>query len=81
MLASHGIAISMDGRGAWRDNVLVERLWRRTSYLRACDTVSDARASIGRYLAFYNGRRPDSSLDRATPDQAYINPQSFRAAA
>ncbi|MHB0791235.1 IS3 family transposase [Bradyrhizobium sp. 5.13L] len=85
VLASHGIAISMDGRGAWRDNVFVERLWRSVKYeevyLRAYDTVSDARASIGRYLAFYNGRRPHSSLDRGTPDQAYFNPLPFRAAA
>ncbi|MGX1168835.1 putative transposase [Bradyrhizobium sp. USDA 372] len=58
VLARHGIAISMDGRGAWRDNVFVERLWRSVKYeevyLRAYDTVSDARASIGRYFAFYN---------------------------
>ena len=55
------IAISMDGRGAWRDNVFVERLWRSVKYeeiyLRAYVSVSDARASIGRYLTFYNGRR------------------------
>ena len=50
-------------------------------YLRAYDTVSDARASIGRYLDFYNGRRPHSSLDRGTPDQAYFNQLPFRAAA
>ncbi|WP_136623864.1 IS3 family transposase [Bradyrhizobium centrolobii] len=85
VLASQGIAISMDGRGAWRDNVFVERLWRSVkyeeAYLRAYDTVSDARASIGRYLDFYNGRRPHSSLDRGTPDQAYFNPLPFRAAA
>lgn len=75
----------MDGRGAWRDDVFVERLWRSVKYekvyLRAYDTVSDARASIGRYLAFYNGRHPHSSLDRGTPDQAYFNPLPFRAAA
>jgi putative transposase len=77
VLLKAGIAISMDGRGSWRDNVFVERLWRSIKYeevyLRAYDTVSDARASIGRYLAFYNGRRPHSSLDRQTPDQAYFN--------
>jgi putative transposase len=50
-------------------------------YLRAYDTVSDARASIGRYLDFYNGRRPHSSLDGGTRDQAYFNPLPFRAAA
>ncbi|WP_454643658.1 IS3 family transposase [Bradyrhizobium liaoningense] len=85
VLARHGIAISMDGRGAWRDNVFVERLWRSVKYeevyLRAYDTVSDARASIGRYIDFYNGRRPHSSLDGNTPDQAYFNPLPFRAVA
>ena len=77
LLCDNGIAISMDGRGAWRDNVFVERLWRSIKYEevypRAYDTVSDARASIGRYLTFYNGRRPHSSLDRKTPDAAYFN--------
>jgi putative transposase len=76
LLLQNGIAISMDGKGAWRDNVFVERLWRSVKYeevyLRAYDTVGDARASIGRYLAFYNSRRPHSSLDRRTPDQAYF---------
>ncbi|MCK1688299.1 IS3 family transposase [Bradyrhizobium sp. 145] len=84
-LASNGIAISMDGKGAWRDNVFVERLWRSVKYeevyLRAYDSVSDARASIGRYLDFYNGRRPHSSLDGGTPDQAYFNPLPIRMAA
>jgi putative transposase len=77
-LAGNGIAISMDGKGAWRDNVLVERLWRSVKYeevyLRAYDSVSEARASIGRYLDFHNGRRPDSSLDGTTPDHAYFTP-------
>jgi putative transposase len=77
VLIGNGIAISMDGKGSWRDNVFVERLWRTVKYeevyLRAYETVSDARASIGRYLGFYNGRRPHSSLDRKTPDQAYFN--------
>src|SRR3954462_1755130 len=85
VLTRNGIAISMDGKGAWRDNVFVERLWRSVKYeevhLRAYDTVAEARASIGRYLTFYNGRRPHSSLDRQTPDQAYFNrlPQSVAA--
>ena len=79
------IAISMDGKGAWRDNVFVERLWRTIKYeeiyLRAYDTVTEARASIGRYLGFYNARRPHSSLDRRTPDEAYFTPLPQIAAA
>ncbi|MBD9520574.1 MULTISPECIES: IS3 family transposase [Ensifer] len=71
------IAISMDGKGAWRDNVFVERIWRSIKYeevyLHAYKTVSGARVGIGRYLSFYNSRRPHSSLDRQTPDQAYFN--------
>jgi putative transposase len=85
VLLKNEIAISMDGKGAWRDNVFVERLWRSIKYeevyLKAYDSVSEARASIGRYLAFYNGRRPHSSLDRSTPDQAYFNSLPQRAAA
>ena len=85
VLADNGIAISMDGKGAWRDNVFVERLWRSVKYeevyLRAYDSVSDARASIGRYLDFYNQRRPHSSLDGMTPDQAYSTPLPLRLAA
>lgn len=76
VLTRNGIAISMDGKGAWRDNVFVERLWRSVKYeevyLKAYDTVAEARASIGRYLGFYNTRRPHSSLDRQTPDRAYF---------
>jgi len=84
LLASNGIAISMDGKGAWRDNVFVERLWRSVKYeevyLRAYDNVSEVCASIG-YLDFYNGRQPHQSLDDATPDQAYFNQPPFRLAA
>ena len=77
LLQENGIAISMDGRGAWRDNVFVERLWRSVKYeevyLRAYDSVSEARTSLGQYLSFYNGRRPHSSLDARTPDHAYFH--------
>ncbi|RDW14778.1 IS3 family transposase [Paracoccus thiocyanatus] len=77
VLAAREIKISMDGRDAWRDNVFVERLWRTIKYeevyLRADASVSEARAGIGRYLGFYNSRRPHSSLDGKTPDQAYFN--------
>jgi len=85
VLAANGIAISMDGKGAWRDNVFVERLWRSVKYeevyLRAYDSAGEARACIGRYLNFYNGRRPHSSLDGATPDEAYFNRLPIRLAA
>ena len=79
------IAISMDGKGAWRDNIFVERLWRTIKYeevyLRAYRSVSEARRGLGRYLAFYNRRRPHSSLGGQTPDQAYINQPTPSSAA
>jgi putative transposase len=85
LLLKHAIAISMDGRGAWRDNVFVERLWRTVKYeevyLRAYDSVGEARASLGRYLDFYNRNRPHSSLDARTPDRAYFNHLPQRTAA
>ena len=74
MLIANEIAISMDGKGTWRDNVFVERIWKSVKYeevyLHAYDSVAVARASIGRYLDFYNRRRPHWSLDRRTPDEA-----------
>ena len=77
LLLKNAIAVSMDGRGDWRDNVFVERLWRSVKYeevyLRAYDSVGEARASISRYLEFYNRKRPHSSLDARTPDQAYFD--------
>jgi putative transposase len=66
----------MDGRGSWRDNVFVERLWRSVKYeevyLRAYKTVAEARRLIGRYLDFFNTKRPHSSLGARTPDHAYF---------
>lgn len=77
VLQREEIAISMDGRGAWRDNVVVERLWRSVKYeevyLRAYGAVSEAKGSIGRYFEFYNGKRPHSSLGAKTPDQMYFD--------
>lgn len=85
LLAAHGIAISMDGKGAWRDNVLIERLWRSVKYeevyLHAYDSVPEARACIGRYMDFYNAKRPHSSLGAKTPNQVYFNPVSRAEAA
>jgi putative transposase len=76
LLLANKIAISMDGRGAWRDNVFVERLWRSVKYeevyLRAYDTVAQARRLIGRYLDFFNSKRPHSSLGAQTPDHTYF---------
>ena len=75
----------MDGKGAWCDNVFVERLWRTIKYeevyLRAYVGLSEARASIGRYPGFYNSRRQPSSLDGKTPDQVYFNQPMPKAAA
>lgn len=75
-LHERGIQISMDGRGSWRDNVFVERLWRSIKYeevyLHAYESVSQAKASIARYIGFYNERRPHSSLDKKTPDEFYF---------
>ena len=77
LLQKNGIAISMDGKGAWRDNVFVERLWKTIKYeevyLHAYDTVSDARAGLTRYIDFYNRRRPHRALDGMTPDAVYFD--------
>jgi putative transposase len=85
LLISNGIEISMDGKGAWRDNVFIERFWRTIKYeevyLHGYDGVAEARQSIGRYLEFYNGRRPHSALDQRTPDQAYFDWRPLRTAA
>ena len=85
VLDGREISISMDGKGAWRDNVFVERLWRSVKYeevyLKAYQSVSEARASIGRYLQFYNTLRPHSALDRRTPDEAYFGSRDIAMAA
>ena len=66
----------MDGKGSWRDNVFVERLWRSIKYeevyLHGYNSVSAAKAGTARYIAFYNARRPHSSLDKMTPDEFYF---------
>ena len=71
VLRARGVAISMDGKGRCLDNVFVERLWRSVKYeevyLHAYDSVADARAGIGRYLAFYNDERPHQALGYQTP--------------
>jgi putative transposase len=76
LLTSQGIRISMDGKGCWRDNVFVERLWRSVKYeevyLHAYQSVSEAKSGIGRYFAFYNTRRSHTALDRKSPDHIYF---------
>ncbi len=73
---ARGCRLSMDGRGSWRDNVFVERLWRSVKYeevyLHAYDAVNEARRSIRQYLDWYNRFRPHSKLKRKTPDEAYV---------
>lgn len=84
-LLGRGIRISMDGRGCWRDNIFVERLWRSLKYeevyLHGYDSVSTATAGIARYITLYNSRRPHSSLNDRTPDHVYFASTSLTAAA
>jgi putative transposase len=85
-LSRRGIKISMDGKGCWRDNIFVERLWKSVKYeevyLHAYDTVSEAKAGIDRYFKFHNCQRPHSKLDKLTPDEYYTKtkPQSVGVA-
>jgi len=85
LLKDHSIRISMDGKGAWRDNVFIERLWRSVKYeevyLHAYDTVSDSRNGIGKYFDLYNHRRPHCALGRKTPDSVYFSQQRLTLAA
>ena len=85
LLIAHGIRISMDGQGCWRDNIFVERFWRSLKYeevyLHAYDSVSAATNGIARYLTLYNTRRPHSSLADRTPDEAYFFPLPLARAA
>jgi putative transposase len=85
VLQKNRIQISMDGRGARRDNVFVERLWKSVKYeevyLHAYDSVAAAKDGIGKYFTFYNGRRPHTALDRNTPDNVYFESQPLAVAA
>jgi putative transposase len=85
LLTHHGIQISMDGKGCWRDNVFVERLWRSIKYeevyVHAYDTVSAAHQGLERYLTFYNQTRPHQALDGQTPDQVYYENLTARRTA
>ena len=77
VLKAHDIRISMDGKGCWRDNVFVERLWRTIKYeevyLKAYDSVSQAKASLGQFITFYNNRRPHQTFAGKTPDMIYFS--------
>lgn len=85
LLKDHGIQISMDGTGCWRDNVFVERLWRSVKYeevyLRAYDSISAAHQGVERYLRFYNQTRPHRALDGKTPEQVYCDNLTTRLTA
>lgn len=84
-LKAAGVAISMDGKGRWIDNVFIERLWRSVKYeevyLHAYASGSEAHQSLLRYFAFYNGRRTHEALDYATPDEKYFATLSATAKA
>ena len=85
LLTTHGIQISMDGKGCWRDNVFVERLWKSIKYeevyLHAYETIGDAHQGVARYLRFYNQTRPHQALDGQTPDQVYSDHLTTRRTA
>mgnify|MGYP002777250052 FL=1 len=76
VLKARNIRISMDGKGCWRDNVFVERLWRTIKYeevyLKAYDSVSQAKTSLGQFITFYNSRRPHQTFAGKTPDMIYF---------
>ena len=76
LLQAQGIQISMDGKGCWRDNVFVERLWKSVKceevYLRAYDSVRAAKSHLGAYLGFHDTRRPHQALDGNAPDTVYL---------
>ena len=82
---SHGIQLSMDGKGSWRDNLFIERLWKSVKYedvyLHAYDSVTEARHGLTRYFTFYNQGRPHTALDGQTPDMVYFAPLPQREAA
>ena len=85
MLENHPIAISMDGKGRWVDNVFIERLWRTVKYedvyLRAYETPTERRTGLARYFDFYNTRRRHSALDRYIPDEVYFDQANRNLAA
>jgi len=85
LVQQHGIRLSMDGTGAWRDNLFVERLWKSVKYeevyLHAYDSVREAQQGLARYFTFYNSGRPHTALDGQTPDMVYFDEQPQQRAA
>lgn len=85
VVQQHGIRLSRDGKGAWRDNLFVERLWKSVKYeevyLHAYDSVAEARGSLARYFTVSNQGRPHPALDGQTPDMVYFAPLPQREAA
>ena len=85
LVQQHSIRPSMDGKGAWRDNLFVERLWKSVKYeevyLHAYDSVHEAQQSLTRYFTFYNAGRPHTALDGRTPDMVYFGVPLHREAA
>ncbi len=82
-LKENGIKISMDGKGRWVDNVMIERLWRSLKYeevyLKAYNSIREAEREIGNYFVFYNEERIHQSLEKQTPDEVYHATQKFAA--
>ena len=76
LVQSHGIQLSMDGKGAWRDNLFIERLWKSVKYeevyLHGYDSVPEAQRGLATYFMFYNQGRPHTALDGQTPDMVYF---------
>jgi putative transposase len=85
LVRQHGSVLSMDGKGAWRDNLFVERLWKSVKYeevyLHAYDSVAEAQRGLAAYFTFYNSGRPHSALDGRTPDMVYFGVQPQQRAA
>jgi len=85
LVQQHGIQLSMDGKGAWRDNLFVERLWKSVKYeevyLHAYDSVPEAHQGLSRYFTFYNTARPHTALDGRTPNMVYFGVPHQREAA
>ena len=84
-LEARGVAVSMDGKGRWIDNVFIERLWRSVKYedlyLHAYETMRELKAALSRYFSFYNAQRPHQSLEYRTPDELYFDTDDMKKAA